>query len=106
MPKRKVGRPASYRFGDLSKPGKRINLRTKRPYRVRNAAYMYARNHGWQITTRLTPQGVSCMQGAYACFLALYHGAKSITPDRRDAACSPVSCRSREPHTTDLRPQR
>jgi hypothetical protein len=62
MPKRKVGRPASYRFGDLSKPGKRINLRTKRPYRVRNAAYMYARNHGWQITTRLTPQGVSCMR--------------------------------------------
>jgi hypothetical protein len=62
MPKRKVGSRASYRFSDLTKPGKRINLRTKRPIRARNAAYMYARSHGWQITTRLTPQGVSCMR--------------------------------------------
>jgi len=48
-----------YRFATLNKRGKRINMRTKKVTRVRNAAFQYANFHDFRITTRVTPQGVS-----------------------------------------------
>ena len=48
-----------YRFATLNKRGKRINMRTKKVGRVRNAAFQYAQFHDFRITTKVTPQGVS-----------------------------------------------
>ena len=52
-------RRSKYRFNTLTKRGKRINMRTRKPEKVRAAAYQYALYHGWRISAHMTPQGVT-----------------------------------------------
>lgn len=55
----KSGPKPKYRFGQLTKRGRRINVRTSDPERVRGAAYSFAKTRGWRISAHMTPQGLS-----------------------------------------------
>jgi hypothetical protein len=55
----KTVRRNKYRFKTLTKRGRRINVRTKKPQLVRAAAYNFARYHDFLVSANATPQGVT-----------------------------------------------
>lgn len=59
IPPVKNGRPQKYGFDILQKHGDSLFIATDDPHKVRDAAYKYARNHGFTIATRSEKGGIA-----------------------------------------------